>query len=136
MDIPELIVLLRQRIPANDARMKIVEAWESGVPAVPPTGGMARELFGRQRVLAFLIEGMAADPAVPPQLVLSATDELAYGAIEQYRQTCLAYGLTETFQEVGKLLEEMRAWRAAHLDLVHEPSYVHVPAVPLIEEQV
>lgn len=74
-----------------------------------------------------------ADPV--PVFVIKASDRLALRAIYAYQNLCFQYGLSGQAAEVEKALEEMRLWRADHLDQIKMPSHVHVPvAIPIMED--
>lgn len=70
----------------------------------------------------------ASDPM--PQFTIKAKDGLALAAIRAYRELCVRVGLTEQAVEVGKALDEMRAWRDRNPFAVKMPDHAHVPAAP------
>lgn len=63
-----------------------------------------------------------------PVFVIKARDDLAVATIEFYAGLCTAAGLDEQREQVGRALDEIRAWRAANPDECRLPDHDHVPA--------
>jgi hypothetical protein len=62
-----------------------------------------------------------------PVFVLKAKDALAVWPIEDYRRECVRHGLIDQAEQVQLAIDEIKAWQAAHWDLVKLPDHKHVP---------